>query len=631
MEFKSYQLDPFQIKAIQAIEKGHSVVVSAATGTGKTLIAEYIIDKCINNLRGKVIYTAPIKALSNQKFKDFCEEYGEEHIGMLTGDIVINPHARILIMTTEIYRNMLLTKDPCIYEVSSVIFDEIHFMNDPERGTVWEEAILFSSPDTRFLCLSATIPNAKEFSQWLQSLKNHAVETVFCQKRFVPLHHYIFVSQKGLIQRDHAKMTMGNRNKKGRKSRTEKIHPYIVIQQLKGKYPIILFSFSRKQCEEEAEYLSKRQSFISDENVHEEIQSLFAERIASEVERLPSTQKLYDCLDRGIGFHHAGLLPQQRFLVEDLFSKGLLQILFTTETFSVGINMPAKTAIIYGMRKFDGRHFRLITSKEYFQLAGRAGRRGIDKQGYVVSVPDNSVKLSDIIRISEKDVEPIQSQFQLSFNTVLNMVDTFDEQEINVLLRKNFYVFQQRYGKKKTVRMKTSFTQKCKQLQMMKYLTKHNQLTDKGLFTKHIYFNEILIGELFATDLYKKLSNIELLQIIAGIIYERRPNDHFNFKGVQKDYDILMDKLKQNPHFFKKLHKLSLKRMMRLIKTWAEGNDFDELLSLSTYREGDIVRLFRRIIDMLQQIQRATEDEILQDRLMNCRQMIDRDLVAINI
>jgi len=631
MKFKSFELDPFQVKAIHAIQNGHSVVVSAATGTGKTLIAEYIIHNCISNLEGKVIYTAPIKALSNQKFKDFCNEYGEEYIGMLTGDVVINPRARILIMTTEIYRNMLLTKDPCIHEVSFVIFDEIHFMNDPERGTVWEESILFSRADTRFLCLSATIPNAEEFRSWLQSLKDHPVETVFCNKRWVPLHHYIYSSHQGLIERNQAQSIMSRRKNKKKKTRNQMVHPSRAIRQLEGKYPLLLFTFSRKQTEDEAEYLAKKHSFIQDQMTQMEIKSACDDRLSFEIRRLPSTKKLVFALQRGVGFHHAGLLPQQRVLVEELFSKGILPILFATETFSVGINMPAKTVIIYGMKKFDGKRFRFITSKEYFQLAGRAGRRGIDKQGYVVAIPDPSVKLQDVLRVSEKDTQPIQSQFQLSFNTILNMLDTFSEEEINVLLRKNFYVFQQKYEKKKAVRMKTSFTNKANQLKMMRYLTKQNELTEKGRFTKHIYFNEILIGELFATDMYKNLSDLELIQIIAGIIYERRPNDHFSFKGIEQDYRELMDKLSKNHHFFKKLHKLSVKRMMALTKTWVEGESFESLLHLTTYREGDIVRLFRRIIDMLQQIQRATDDEELIDRLMNCHEKIDRDLVAIDM
>jgi len=631
MHFKQYILDPFQIKAIQALQKNHSVVVSAATGTGKTLIAEYIIHQCLTNLRGKVVYTAPIKALSNQKFRDFCCSYGEENIGMLTGDVVINPKAPILIMTTEIYRNMLLTDDPIIHEINAVIFDEIHFMSDPERGTVWEEAILFSSADTRFLCLSATIPNAYELSAWLQSIKNHPVETIYYMKRAVPLHHFVYLEQTGIVERSYLYQLNQKKKKKKQTYTSSSPSPGRIVLQLKDKCPIIIFSFSRKQCEEEAMTLSNHHSFLKSQEIKNRIRKTCDRKLSPEIQQLPSTIKLIKTLLKGIGFHHAGLLPHQRFLVEELFAAGILPVLFATETFSVGINMPAKTTVIHGFRKYDGKRFRLINSKEYFQLAGRAGRRGIDKEGFVISIPDNSVKIQDILRISEKDTEPIESQFQLSFNTILNMLDSYSQEEIDVLLRKNFYVFQQKHEKHKHVRMKTSFTKKCKQLKMMRYITKNNQLTPKGEFVKHIYFQEILIGELFATSLYKQLSNIELLQIIAGIVYERRPNDHFSFKGIEQSYQVLINKTSHNPHFFKKINKLSIKRMMALIKLWGENGQFEQLLTLTTYREGDIVRLFRRIIDMLQQIQRATDDEELIDRLQNCQQLIDRDIVAIEI
>lgn len=211
------------------------------------------------------------------------------------------------------------------------------------------------------------------------------------------------------------------------------------------------------------------------------------------------------------------------------------------------------------------------------------------------------------------------------------MLDTYSQDEIDLILHKNFYVFQQKHQRHKQVRMKTSFTQKCKQLQIMRYLTKENKLTEKGEFVKNIYFKEILIGELFATPLYKQLTNIELIQIIAAIVYEKRPNDHFSFKGVDQAYQHLMKKINQNTHFFKKINKLSLKRMMSLVASWGNEEPFEDLLELTTFREGDIVRLFRRIIDMLQQIRRATEDEELQERLMECQALIDRDIVAIEI
>ncbi|MBW3010842.1 DEAD/DEAH box helicase [Candidatus Woesearchaeota archaeon] len=203
MKYKQFTLDRFQEDAIHFIEQNRSVVVSAATGTGKTLIADYIINKAIKDGK-RVIYTAPIKALSNQKFRDFVHEYGEEKIGIMTGDITINDRAPILIMTTEIYRNMLLAHQ-IVPDLSYVIFDEIHYMTDPERGTVWEESIIFSPPHIRFLCLSATIPNARQFADWIQTIKNHTVSVVSYTKRAVPLQHFLFDNDEGIIEADKLK------------------------------------------------------------------------------------------------------------------------------------------------------------------------------------------------------------------------------------------------------------------------------------------------------------------------------------------------------------------------------------------------------------------------------------------
>jgi len=440
MRFKRFTLDPFQENAINAIEQHRSVVVSAATGTGKTLIADYVIDKYLKANR-KIIYTAPIKALSNQKFKDFKQNYGSENIGIMTGDTVINPSAPILIMTTEIYRNMLLAHDPLVSEIEYVVFDEIHYMSDPERGTVWEEGIIFSPPHIRFLCLSATIPNAGEFASWIQAIKDHQVEVIRYAKRAVPLHHFVFESRFGLTTAENLAVNMpkygdvfGNRRRGKKKKRHDYYQvasPKDVVFEMRDKLPAIVFSFSRKGCEFEALQLIKNRDFVSSYDERHCITDIYRKHFNNDVNRMNSTTKLRDVLIKGVGFHHAGLLPQHKAAVEELFSKGLLKVLFATDTFSVGINMPAKTVIFNGLRKFDGRTFRMINSKEYFQLAGRAGRRGIDKVGYVVAIIDGRENNIDkFIQISSADTEPIRSQFQLSFNTVLNLMTHHDKNEI---------------------------------------------------------------------------------------------------------------------------------------------------------------------------------------------------------
>jgi len=640
MRFKEFTLDSFQEDAINAIEQHCSVVVSAATGTGKTLIADYLIDKYITANR-KIIYTAPIKALSNQKFKDFKQDYGSENIGIMTGDIVINPSAPILIMTTEIYRNMLLDHDPLINEISYVVFDEIHYMSDPERGTVWEEAIIFSTPHIRFLCLSATIPNAKEFASWIQSIKNHQVEVIRYAKRAVPLHHFVFESRVGLTSAKNLAVNMykyGNAFDNVRRGKRKKRHyyqvayPKDVVFEMRDKLPAIVFSFSRKGCEFEALKLIKNIDFVSSDDERDRITEIYRKHFNPDVNLMNTTAKLRDALIKGVGFHHAGLLPQHKAAVEELFSEGFLKVLFATDTFSVGINMPAKTVIFNGLRKFDGRTFRMINSKEYFQLAGRAGRRGIDKAGYVVAIIDRRENNIDkFIQISLADTEPIRSQFQLSFNTVLNLLTHYDKDQIERILKNNFDYYISSKKSKRQVHIKASFNNKRRLLHKMGYITHDGKLTDKGLFARFIHSNELLISEMFTTNLYKKLSDTELLQVIAGMVYEQRQNDHFSFHGIGQRYKLLLNKIQENPFVIKKLNKLSLKRMMALVGAWSEGANFGHLLHFTNIGEGDIIRLFRRIIDMINQIKRASCDYELRERLDACQKNIDRGLVAVEL
>lgn len=641
MHFKQFTLDPFQEEAIHAIERGASVVVSAATGTGKTLIADYAIDKFIHQ-GGRIIYTAPIKALSNQKFKDFKHSYGEQSVGLLTGDVVINPDAYVLVMTTEIYRNMLLANDPLINEVSYVVFDEIHYMNDPERGSVWEESIIFSPKHIRFLCLSATIPNAGEFAAWVQSIKSHEVAVVRYEKRAVPLEHYVYESEAGLTTATKLKERLsiptydqarGNNRRRGGRERLNDYTPASVeevILAMHGKLPAIVFSFSRKACEQEAVKLTRRHDLLSERDAYGRIAAACRARFTLEIARMRTTQTLRQCLSKGVGFHHAGLLPAHKEVVEELFGAGLLGVLFATETFSVGINMPAKTVVFNGLRKFDGQSFRIINSKEYFQLAGRAGRRGIDKVGYVVAMIDRRENnIDEFIKLSAKDTEPIRSQFALSYNTVLNMLASYDEQAIGTILRSNFDYYIRRRTSDKQVRIMASFNHKKRVLERMGYYHE-GELTVKGQFARLIYFEELLVGEIFTTTLYQRLSDTELLQVIAGIIYEQRSQDHFSFKGVQRAYERLVAKIvRTNAFVEKELNKLSLKRMMAIVGAWSSGASFEELLALSSLAEGDIIRLFRRIIDMIGQIIRATSDYELKEKLVRCQQLIDRDLVAV--
>ncbi|MBR9699075.1 DEAD/DEAH box helicase [Candidatus Woesearchaeota archaeon] len=627
MQFKGLTLDDFQIEAIKHIEEHHSVIVSAATGTGKTLIADYTIKRFLDKKR-RVIYTAPIKALSNQKYKDFIKDHGKDNVGIMTGDVVINPDAPLLVMTTEIYRNMLLAKDEIIQHLSYVIFDEIHFISDRERGTVWEESIIFSPPSIRFLCLSATIPNAKEFAEWISSIKGHPVEIVEYLKRAVPLTHYVYEKHLGICMPQDLRQVKGIpafTRSGGKKIREKPAYHLDLIRDIGSKVPCIYFTFSRKKCEKYAHELAKKQDYTSKvEKV--QIINIVNRYINKEVKQMQSYQRLRQCVNKGIAYHHAGLLPNLKEIVERLFEKGLISVLYATETFAVGVNMPAKTVCFDSLDKYDGTMFRYLNSKEYFQLAGRAGRRGIDKEGTVIALVDRvRTDPEKVAKISSRDIEPIISQFRLSYNTVLNLIKGHTDEEIDIILKSNFDYFLRKKSEKQ-IRIAASFQNKVKKLRSMEYI-QEKYLTEKGDFATHIYFEELLISEIFFSKVYGQLSETEINCLIAAIVYEERRSDKFSTKGGKQIYEHIVKVIKKNDYVDSRLNKRSIGRLIKLISHWSDGGDFEHLLDYCNLLEGDIIRLFRRMIDVMKQINKATHDVNLQDKIRRCINKMDRDIV----
>ena len=640
MKFKTFQLDKFQEDAIKSVNKNNSVLVSAGTGTGKTLIADYVIDKFLKQNK-RIIYTAPIKALSAQKFRDFTLEYGRENVGMMTGDIVINSDAPILIMTTEIYRNILLARDMLIDHVSYVIFDEIHYINDIERGTIWEESIIFSPDRIRFVCLSATIPNAKEFADWISTIKEHVVDVIIHNKRAVPLEHNVYDKYLGIttvreIEQDRsidaAYLNPWNRNKsKKRWQQKEQSKPdhLALVREIQNNLPCIFFSFSRKDCEKKATDLSKKTNYLTDKERKTVVQ-FFNSMINREYKSLLSVQKQQNVLRKGVAFHHAGVLPKVKEIIELLFSKGLVKVLYATETFSVGINMPAKTVCFSAIQKYDGISFRYLNSKEYFQMAGRAGRRGLDKIGHSIIMVDRRLTdLSKIKKISEKDDIPIISQFKLSTNTVLNLIKHHTQEEQAEILKKNFDYYLRKKKSKKQVRIMASYNNKVNELKKQGFIGKKG-LTRKGDFASKIYAQEILISEIFCSHIWQKFSVIELNIVLASIIYEPREKDHFNMDKIKKTYNKIMSILTKNSYLNKNIKKLSLKRMINIVGEFSAGEEFTEVLSYANFDEGDFIRLFRRIVDAIRQIRHATDDHELRDRLTECQNLVYRDIVKFD-
>ena len=442
MLYKGLQLDRFQEKAIAAINRDTSVIVTAPTGAGKTVIAEYAVEKCLKENR-RVIYTAPIKALSNQKYRDFYAEYGEK-IGIVTGDVVLNPYAQVLLMTTEIFRNTIFDDIERLQDVAYVIFDEIHYINDIERGTVWEESLIFAPQHIKFVCLSATIPNINPFTEWMQSVRDIDIEIVEELERPVPLEHHLYFKDYGIGHVEHIpalrKRAQHDTHKRKSDPFEDKTPPALpadfmetnLIPHLhrEKQLPCLYFCFSRRGCEENAlslvfgsqlQLLNKEQTA----QILKQFDELCLQFDIVEERKITEFRRLVSC---GIAYHHAGMLPTLKEVVERLFTSGLIQLLFTTETFAVGINMPACSVVFDSLEKFDGIGFRYLKAREYHQMSGRAGRRGIDTIGYVYAqIIPSYADFNEIRGVVSDKIESIESQFNLSYSSILNLYQKYGD------------------------------------------------------------------------------------------------------------------------------------------------------------------------------------------------------------
>ena len=467
-----FTLDPFQQVSIASIERGESVLVSAHTSAGKTVVAEYAIAQSLKNNQ-RVIYTSPIKALSNQKYREFQAEFGD--VGLMTGDVTINPTATCLVMTTEILRSMLYRGSEIMREVAWVIFDEIHYLRDKARGVVWEETIILLPDKVRYVFLSATIPNAMQFAEWITKTHGQPVHVVYTDFRPTPLQHYFFpagadgihliVDEKGVFREENfnkAMSTMADKqgddpadamakrkgrgkdkklNKGGTKGPSD-IYKIVKMIMLKNYNPVIVFSFSKRDCEAYALQMSNLTfNEQSERDMVDKVFNSALEMLTEEDKQLPQIQNILPLLKRGIGIHHSGLLPILKETIEILFQEGLIKVLFATETFSIGLNMPAKTVVFTSVRKFDGVDLRWVTPSEFVQMSGRAGRRGLDDRGIVIMMIEERMEPAIAKDIVRGEQDKLNSAFYLGYNMILNLMRV-EGISPEFMLERCFYQFQ---------------------------------------------------------------------------------------------------------------------------------------------------------------------------------------------
>ena len=783
LELLDFSLDPFQEQACHALAKGKGVLVAAPTGAGKTIVGEFAIHLAIEKNQ-KVFYTTPIKALSNQKFAELVSRYGPERVGLLTGDTNTNSDAQIVVMTTEVLRNMIYANSDSLIELGFVVMDEVHYLADRFRGAVWEEVILHLPKDVKLVSLSATVSNAEEFGAWLEEVRGDT-EIVVSEHRPVPLDQHVLFGDElmelfaagsknqrvnaELVQKHSSKLRIPiGKYTKGKKpkgeldkrfSRIPKISKPEVVEILEDNdlLPAIFFIFSRVGCDAAVRACHQYGVRLTTREEQAEIRYLVEEKTASIADEDLATLGYFEWLsglERGVAAHHAGMLPAFKEVVEELFLRKLVRVVFATETLALGINMPARTVVLERLDKFNGESRVQITPGEYTQLTGRAGRRGIDTLGHSVIQWSGNLDPASVAGLASKRSYPLISPFKPTANMAVNLIEAFGRKRAREVLETSFAQFQadrsvvglakgirerqisldgyaksmechlgdffgyssirrelsdiekslasgrtrQERGKdirqtkgrseqerklaELKVRMKThpchscshreahsrwaerwwqlqretqaildqiegrtnlvasTFDKICDLLIELDYLDNADQdlqVTESGKMLARIYGErDLLVAEALRLKLWDNLDAPSLAAMAAALVYEpRRDDENFEPRAVKGNFQqsftntqLLWDDLEN----LAKKHKLprSSKLEMDLsypIHRWATGAKLDLVLESADLLPGDFIRWCKQIIDLLEQLAKASEGTI-SSKARDAVDLVKRGIVA---
>jgi ATP-dependent RNA helicase HelY len=783
LELVQFQLDPFQEKACHALANGKGVLVAAPTGAGKTIVGEFAIHLAIEKNQ-KVFYTTPIKALSNQKYAELVSRYGAKRVGLLTGDTNQNSDAQIVVMTTEVLRNMIYANSEALIELGYVVMDEVHYLADRFRGAVWEEVILHLPKDVTLVSLSATVSNAEEFGAWLEEVRGDT-EIVVSEHRPVPLDQHVLFGDEllelfaagsnnqrvnpDLVQKHSAKLRIPvgkfNKGKKPqgqfdkRFSRIPKITKPEIVEILDDHdlLPAIFFIFSRAGCDNAVRSALSFGLRLTTKEQQLEIRSIVEEKCASIADEDLATLGYFEWLsglERGVAAHHAGMLPAFKEVVEELFLRKLVKVVFATETLALGINMPARTVVLDRLDKFNGESRVQITPGEYTQLTGRAGRRGIDTLGHSVIQWSGNLDPASVAGLASKRSYPLISPFKPTANMAVNLVDAFGRSRARAVLETSFAQFQadrsvvglakgirekqisldgyeksmqchlgdffhyssirrelsdiekilaagntraqrgkdlrqtqgrsdlERKVAELKVRLKThpchsckdreshsrwaerwwqlhretkatidqiesrtnlvasTFDKICELLIELGYLDSKQpdlEVTDSGKLLARIYGErDLLVAEAIRTGIWDELDAAGLAAMAAALVYEpRRDDESFepravrgNFQESFRNTQLLWEDLE----LLAKKHKLPRSSRIEMdlsypIFRWATGAKLDVVLESADLLPGDFIRWCKQIIDLLEQLARASSDP-LSTRAKDAIDKVKRGIVA---
>ncbi len=717
MKYQGLTLDRFQRQAIEAINDDKSVLVSAPTGTGKTLIADYLVEHVINN-GGHIVYTAPIKALSNQKYREYTRLHGADKVGIITGDVVINREAPLRIMTTEILRNILLQgagpdgQDTQLGDLQAVIFDELHFIDDPERGTVWEEVLIYLPDTVRILGLSATLSNLRELAGWLSTVREGPfgeVAVIEERKRAVPLSFKLANKDTGPLLLGNYKKAYGQWKREskpkerqtfegGRRARSKARKEALRKSRGKGRrgrddsagmtgfvdlvrmlepqdLPALFFMFSRRSTEHAARVMADKKRGFLTRSEQRQVDRLLDDFDAEHQGVLKRFHE--DMYLKGIAFHHAGLNVRLKAFVEQLYEKRLVKLLFCTSTFALGINMPARTVIFEQLEKFNGEAVVPLTVRQFMQKAGRAGRRGMDEHGQVLvrmDFPHWHRWQEHLARLMSDQPEPVRSSFNLSFHSVVNLLQRYSHEEIRALLDRSFLAYQRasraealmeelqkqekrlgqgpteaRDAEKRVRKLRRRLERERKWLwdnfqNKVTFLNQHGYIDAEGQFgvgaklLRKLQIEEVFMTELIMAGVFEDLSPEETFGLCAGLVQElpRQTSVRAHLpQGLEERIPMIisafegeivgdaMELAGGDPRCDPE--------MMALGCLWAEGEELGKLMRRVRSRtdiSGDLVGAFRRAKDLVGQLRLVFwEDEPRRRALADVIRAVSRDEV----
>jgi superfamily II RNA helicase len=645
-----FPLDEFQLEAIDHLRAGRSVVVCAPTGSGKTVVGEYGVQFALTE-GGRVFYTTPLKALSNQKYRDFVFQIGADNVGLLTGDISILPEAPVVVMTTEVFRNMLYSQDQPegrLRDVRFVVLDECHYLNDAERGTVWEESIIRCPSHIRLIALSATIANPQELTAWM-SQAHGPTSLVLATYRPVPLRYHVFkrTALSPLLRKDGtAPPAPAGASRRssflGPQAYVAPVDPADVVEALRkaDMLPAIYFVFSRRGCEGRLEACSHLSLLTTEETARLE------EIVSTYVEANPYVRDhpLLPCLSRGLAVHHAGMLPAWKVLVERLFQANLIKAVFATETLAAGINMPARTTVISALTKRGDEGWRTLTASEFHQMAGRAGRRGMDPVGHVVVLRDPYRPLEEAARLATAPPDPLLSRFTPTYGLVLNLLRHHSLEEAEHLLRRSFGQFQAearaarlarqrsergrmrrkgRRGEREAGRLGAEapshgiywgyFMALKRVLERYGYV-EDDRPTEAGLTAAALRTeNELLVAEALRQTPWEEVTPAAFAAVITALATEEpRPGTRVWARAPREVEAVLVSvrHVARRLRHAQRRYGIDVPAELSevycgLTHRWASAARWQSVVAAADLDEGDVVQMIRRTLDLLRQIPEA--------------------------